>query len=140
MHAWPFAYKKLYFLLQIKINARRASTRVKRMFTLSTSKSTSSLNLNRLSSNKKTAVSPQQKLADQDDNEKNSNSPKQSSNDQHNNDEHLDSNQQSNLDQQNDGNAIPSQPQGSSTEDPDKKVDPAQGEIDPEQNVCDTRF
>ncbi|XP_078379699.1 uncharacterized protein LOC144662705 isoform X2 [Oculina patagonica] len=129
----------LYFLIaqycfddDIKINARRASTRVKRMFTLSTSKSTSSLNLHL--SNKKTAVSPQQKPADQDNNENNSNIPKQSSNDQPNNNEHSDNNQQSSLDQQNDVNAIPLQPQERTTDDTNKQVHPAQGKMEPEQN------
>lgn len=128
----------MFLLLQIKINARRASTRVKRMFTLSTSKSTSSLNVHL--SNKKTAVSPQQKPADQDNNENNSNIPKQSSNDQPNNNEHSDNNQQSSLDQQNDVNAIPLQPQERTTDDTNKQVHPAQGKMEPEQNVCDTRF
>jgi len=112
---------------------------VKRLFSLSGSKSTSSLS-GTISGNKKSADSPQQKPEDEEHDMKKVTNPKQSSDDQENNDKHLACNQQSSLKQQNDSNAMPSELQRRAPNEPNSEVDRAQGANGSKQHVSDTRF
>jgi len=136
----------LYFLIaqyhfddDIKTNARRASTRVKRLFSLSTSKSTSSLS-GTFSDNKKSAVSPQQKPEDQDHNMKRVNNSKQGSDDQDNNENYLACKQQRSLEKQDDSKAMPSELQKKAPNEPNSEEDRVHGANDSKQHVTVTRF
>lgn len=132
-------WKLCFFLFQIKTNARRASTRVKRLFSLSRSKSTSSLS-GTISDNKKSSVSPQQKPEDQDQNVKNINIPKQGSDDQDNNNKYLACKQLSTSEKQDDLNAMTSELQRKAPNEPNNEEDRAYDANGPKQHVSDTRF
>jgi len=132
-------WKLFFFSFQIKTNARRASTRVKRLFSLSTSKSTSSLS-GTFSDNKKSAVSPQQKPEDQDHNMKRVNNSKQGSDEQDNNENYLACKQQRSLEKQDDSKAMPSELQKKAPNEPNSEEDRVHGANDSKQHVTVTRF
>jgi len=112
---------------------------VRRLLSLSTSKSTSSLS-GTISDNKKSAVSPQQNPEDQDHNMKRVNSPKQGSDDQDNNENCLACKQQCSLEKQDDSKATPSELQSRAPNEPNSEGDRAHGANGSKQHFTDTRF
>ena len=112
---------------------------MKRLFSLSASKSTSSLS-GTISGNKISADLPQQTPEDQDHNTKKVSKPKQSSDDQENNEKYLACNQQSSLEKQDDFNAMPSELQRRDPNEPNSEEDRAHGANGSKQRVSDTRF
>jgi len=112
---------------------------MKRLFSLSTSKSTNSLS-GIISDNKKSAVSPQQIPEDQDHNMKRVNNPKQGSDDQDNNENYLACKQQSSLENQADSKATLSEIKKRAANEPNSEGDRAQGANGSTQHVTDTRF
>ncbi|KAJ7381334.1 G-protein coupled receptor [Desmophyllum pertusum] len=127
----------LYFLIaqycfddDIKSNAHRASNRMKRLFSLSTSKSTSSWSGTSESSGKKSVDSHQQNPAEQH-NQHNEKDSKDSSPDEDYSDRYL----------QNNLNAIASQLQRTETDYPgNDKANPAMEANVPKQHINETRF
>lgn len=144
-YRWSIAEKatrewKLFFcLFQIKTNARRASTRVKRLFSLSRSKSTSSLS-GTISDNKKSSVSPEQKPEDKDHNVKNINNPKRGSDDQDNNNKYSACKQLSASEKQDDLKAMTSELQRKAPNEPNSEEDRAYDANGSKQHVSDTHF
>lgn len=122
------------FFFQIKTNARRASTRVKRLFSLSRSKSTSSLS-GTISDNKKSSVSPQQNPEDKDHNVKNI-----GSDDQENNNKYLACKQLSTSQKQDDLKAMTSELQRKAPNEPNGEEDRACDANGSKQHVSNTRF
>lgn len=112
---------------------------MKRLFSLSTSKSTSSLSQT-ISNNKKSAVSPQQKPEDQDHNLKSVNNPKEGSDNEDNKENYLACKQQNSLEKQDDSKAMPSEPQRRTPNEPNSEEDGAHGGNGSKKHVTDTRF
>ena len=112
---------------------------MKRLFSVSTSKSTRSLS-GTISDNKKSAVSPEQKPEDQDHNMKRVNDPKQRSDDQDNNENYLACKQRSSLEKQDDLKAMPCELQKRTPSELNSEEDRAHGRNGSKQHLTDTRF
>ena len=108
------------------------------MFSLSTSKSTSSLS-ETISNNKKSAVSPQQEPEDKDHDMKRVNNPKEGSDDQDDN-QNLACKQQSSLEKKDDSKAMPSELQRRTPNESNSEEDRAHGGSGSKKHVTDTRF
>ena len=110
---------------------------MKRLFSLSNSKSTSSLS-GTINNNKKSAVSPQQKPEDEDHTMKRVTNPKEGSDDQDNNENYLACKQQSGLEKQDHSKAMPSELQRRTPNEPNSEEERAHGGSSSRKH--DTRF